>query len=78
MCEMRPEPVERTHHGADRGGGDAGVERGGVELGMAQQNLDHPDVDVLLQQRVTGKNTQLTVTVTVTVAVSVVPPEVTV
>src|SRR5918992_3025912 len=46
----RSEPVERAHHRADRGGGDAGVERGGVELGVTQQDLDYPDVDVLLQQ----------------------------
>ena len=30
----RPEPVERADHRADRGGGDPGVERGGVELGV--------------------------------------------
>ena len=31
-------------------GGDARVERGGVELGVAQQNLDHADIDVLFEQ----------------------------
>src|SRR5687767_14305143 len=46
----RPEPVERAHYRADRGAGDPSVERGGVELGVAQQDLDHPNVDVLLQQ----------------------------
>ena len=44
------EPVERAHHGADRVGGDAGIKGGGVELGVSEQDLDHADVDVLLQQ----------------------------
>ena len=35
---------------ADRGVGDAGVKRGGVELGVAEQHLDDADVGVLLQQ----------------------------
>ena len=30
------EPIERAHHRADRVGGDPRVERGGVELGVAQ------------------------------------------
>ena len=34
---QRPEPVERAHDRADRVGGDPGVERGGVELGVAEQ-----------------------------------------
>jgi hypothetical protein len=46
----RPEPVEWAHHPADRGGGDPGVERRGVELGVPQQDLDHADVDVLLEE----------------------------
>ncbi len=44
------EVLERARHGPDRLGGDAGVERGGVELGVAEQDLDDADVDVLLQQ----------------------------
>src|SRR5512143_1353708 len=44
------EPVERAGHGADRGIGDAGVQRGGVELGVAEQHLDDADVCVLLQE----------------------------
>ena len=44
------EPVERTRHRADRLGGDAGVERGRIELGVPEQNLDDADVDILLQQ----------------------------
>ena len=31
-------------------GGDVGIERGRVELGVAEQDLDDADVDVLLQQ----------------------------
>src|SRR4051812_11154008 len=42
--------VERTHDLLDRLGGDARIERRGVELGMAEQNLDHSDIDVLLEQ----------------------------
>src|SRR3954464_11150155 len=44
------EPVERAHDGPDRGGGDAGVERGGLELRLPEQDLDDADVDVLFQQ----------------------------
>src|SRR5450432_3611023 len=42
--------VERAHDLLDRLGGDARVERRGVELGMTEQHLDHPDIDVLLEQ----------------------------
>src|SRR6266850_669372 len=42
--------VEWAHDLLDRLGGDAGIERRGVELGMAEQHLDHPDIDVLLEQ----------------------------
>ena len=34
------EMLERTRHRADRLGGDAGVERGRVQLGVPEQNLD--------------------------------------
>jgi hypothetical protein len=51
---QRHEPVERAGHGADRGIGDAGVQRGGVELGVAEQDLDDADVGVLFQE-VRGK-----------------------
>ena len=50
----RREPVEWAGHGADRGIGDAGVKGRGVELCMAEQNLDDADVSVLFQQ-VRGK-----------------------
>src|SRR5450755_4510709 len=42
--------VEWAHDLPDGLGGDACVERRGVELGMAEQDLDHPDIDVLLEQ----------------------------
>jgi hypothetical protein len=34
----------------DRLGGDMGIERGRIEPGMAEQDLDDANVDVLLQQ----------------------------
>src|SRR5712664_3971165 len=42
--------IERAHDLLDRLGGDAGVECRGVELGMAEQDLDHSDIDVLLER----------------------------
>ncbi len=41
-------------HRADRLGGDAGIERGRVQLGMPEQNLDDANIDILLEQ-VSGK-----------------------
>ena len=35
---------------ADRIDGDAGVERGRLQLGVAEQDLDHADVNVLFEQ----------------------------
>src|SRR3954466_624179 len=46
----RREPIERAHDHADGVGGDARIERRGLELGVPEQHLDHADVDVLLQQ----------------------------
>ena len=42
--------LQRAHDLADRLGGDAGIERRGVELGVPEQHLDHADIDVLLEQ----------------------------
>src|SRR5262249_1529752 len=42
--------VERARHLADRADGDAGVERGRVELLVPEQDLDNPDIGLLLQQ----------------------------
>ena len=44
------EPVERAGYGPDRGIGDAGVKRRGVELGMAQKCLSHANIDILLEE----------------------------
>src|SRR5215470_283658 len=51
---QQSEILERTRHRTDRLGGDAGVERGGVQLGVSEQNLDDANVDILLEQ-VSGK-----------------------
>jgi hypothetical protein len=40
-------PVQRAHHLADRGGGNARVKRRRVELGVSKQDLNHPDIDIL-------------------------------
>ena len=45
-----PQKVERAGHLAERADGDAGVERGGVELFVSEQNLDDPNIGFLLQQ----------------------------
>ena len=50
LRSQQGEPIERAHDGADRGGGDTGVERSGLEFGMPEQDLDHANVDVLFQQ----------------------------
>src|SRR5712675_40691 len=44
------EPVQRAHDLTDDAGGHMGVARCGVELGMSEQNLDHTNIDVLLEQ----------------------------
>src|SRR4030065_147056 len=46
--------LQGTDHGAQDFGGHRGIERGGLELLVAKQNLDHTDIDLLLQQ-VRGK-----------------------
>jgi hypothetical protein len=46
----RREPVQWTHDFANEVGGHLGVARRGVELGMPEQDLNHANVDVLLQQ----------------------------
>ena len=47
---LQREVLQRAHDLADRLGGDAGVERRGIELGVPEQHLDHADVDLLLEQ----------------------------
>ena len=44
LRQQRREAVERTHDLTDGVGGDAGVERRGVELGVPKQDLDHPNM----------------------------------
>ena len=48
--EVDAQPFQRALDVADRVDGDAGVERGRLQLGVAEQHLDHADVDVLLEQ----------------------------
>jgi hypothetical protein len=50
LLELARNAVERAHDLTDCLGGDAGVARHGVELGMPQQDLDHPNVGVLFQK----------------------------
>ena len=42
--------LERARDLAERLEGDAGIERGRVELLVAEQHLDNADVDLLLEQ----------------------------
>src|SRR5437764_211840 len=44
------ELVERAQHGAHRAGRDLGVEGRVVQLGVPEQDLDHPDVGAVLEQ----------------------------
>ena len=44
------EMLERAGDLAERLEGDAGIERGGVELLVPEQHLDDADVDLLLEQ----------------------------
>src|ERR1700688_908734 len=50
LLELGCNAIERAHDLPDGLGGDTRIERGGVELGMSQQDLDHPDIGVLLQK----------------------------
>lgn len=43
-------PVEGADHGSQHACGDLGVERGRIELGVPQQNLDDADVDAVFQK----------------------------
>jgi hypothetical protein len=42
--------LQRAHHLLDRLGGNPRIERRAVKLGVTEQNLDHADIDVLLQE----------------------------
>src|SRR5438132_10193603 len=50
LLELDRDMLERAHHRADRFSGDPGIERGGVELGVAEQDLDDAHSDVLFAQ----------------------------
>src|SRR3954452_3337804 len=50
LLDPRREAVERAGYAADRGVGDTRVKRGGVELGVPEQNLNDPNVGVLFQE----------------------------
>ena len=47
---QRDQAIQRTRHVADGVDGDARVERGRIQAGVSEQNLNHANVDVLLQQ----------------------------
>ena len=51
---QRRETIERAHDRADHVGGHLRVERGRIDLGMSEQNLDQTHIGVLLEQ-VRGK-----------------------
>ena len=46
----KAELVERAGHGAYRSGRYLGIEGGVLQLGVAEQGLDHPDIDAVFQQ----------------------------
>src|SRR5271170_1179813 len=50
LLELACNTIEWAHDLSDGLGGDARIERGGVELGVPQQDLDHSDIGVLLQK----------------------------
>lgn len=50
LLELAHDVIAQAHDLAYRLGGEAGVERRGIELGVAEQHLDHYDIDVLFQK----------------------------
>ena len=50
LSHQRCEPIQWAHHRPDRSGGNVLIERGGVEPGMAEQDLDQARVGFLLEQ----------------------------
>ena len=48
--EVDAQPLQRALDVADRVDGDAGVERGCLELGVSEQDLNHPNIDIRLEQ----------------------------
>src|SRR5215510_12186703 len=50
LLELQRDMLQRPHQVLDRPGGHPRIERRRIELGVTEQNLDHADVDVLLQE----------------------------
>src|SRR5262249_3478373 len=50
LWDERRQPVQRAHDLPNQVGGHLGVARRRVELGMPEQDLNHANVDVLLEQ----------------------------
>src|SRR4029077_14237492 len=48
--EVAPQPLQRALDVADRVDSDAGVERRRLQLGVSEQDLDHANIDALLEQ----------------------------
>ena len=50
LGRIEVEPIEGAGDDADRVDGDARIERRRFQLGVAEQDLNHPDVDALFEQ----------------------------
>src|ERR1043166_1882944 len=50
LLKLERDMLERAHQLTDRLGGNTGIERRGVELGVTEQHLDHAYIGVLLEQ----------------------------
>src|ERR1700681_4972893 len=48
--DLTGDMLQRAHDFPNRLGGDACIERRGIEPGVPEQDLDHSDIDVLLEQ----------------------------
>ena len=48
--DLTGDMLQRDHDLLDRLGGDAGLDRRAIELGVTEQDLDHSDIDVLFQK----------------------------
>jgi hypothetical protein len=50
LLELERDMLQRAHDLTDGLGGDTGIEGRRIELGVTEQDLDHSDIDVLLEQ----------------------------
>ena len=48
--DVEAQSLQGARDVADRVDGDAGIERGRLQLGVSEQDLDHANVDVLFEQ----------------------------